>query len=124
MDGDGAKAMMAAMTAVIPANTGKKVGNYTIATTDVFEYLDPVDGSLSKNQGMRFLMADGSRVIFRLSGTAGSGATVRMYMEKYEEDRSKLELGVLDALSDLVPVALELCNIKLHCGTDVPTVIT
>ena len=51
---------------------------------DVFEYLDPVDASISKNQGIRFLMEDGSRIIFRLSGTAGSGATVRMYLEKYE----------------------------------------
>ena len=116
--------MMAAMIAAIPTNTGRTVGNYTIKTADVFEYLDPVDGSLSKNQGVRFLMADGSRVIFRLSGTAGSGATVRMYLEKYEGDKTKLGLAVGKALDDLIPVALDLCAIKKFIGTDVPTVIT
>jgi phosphoglucomutase len=105
-------------------NTGRVVGNYTIATADDFAYVDPVDGSVAKQQGIRFLMADGSRVIFRLSGTAGSGATVRMYIEQYQPDKSKLGMKVSDALEDLVKVALELCDIKGFCGTETPTVIT
>ena len=80
----GAVAMMDKMRSESEANTGRVVGKYTIATADDFTYVDPVDGSVATKQGVRFLMADGSRVVFRLSGTAGSGATVRMYIEQYE----------------------------------------
>merc|ERR1712099_169171 len=103
-------------------NTGRVMGSYTIATADEFSYTDPVDGSVATKQGIRLLMSDGSRIIFRLSGTAGSGATVRMYIEQYEP--SKLDLPVSDALKDLVDVALGLCDIKTFCGTETPTVIT
>ena len=98
------------------------MGKYTIATADDFTYVDPVDGSVSKNQGIRFLMSDGSRVVFRLSGTAGSGATVRMYIEQYEPEN--IDMKVSDALEELVKIALELCDIKGYCGTETPTVIT
>ena len=124
VDKAAATSMMAKMSEMREENTGKKVGDYTIKTADVFEYNDPVDKSVSKNQGVRFLMECGSRVIFRLSGTAGSGATVRMYIEKYEGDKTKLGLTVAEALGDLVVVGLGLCGIKGFCGTDVPTVIT
>lgn len=124
MDKPGATAMMDKMRGDTGANTGRTVGPYTIATADDFTYVDPVDGSVAKKQGIRFLMTDGSRVIFRLSGTAGSGATVRMYIEQYQPDSTKLDLKVKDALEDLVKVALELCDIKTFCGTETPTVIT
>lgn len=119
-----ANAMMDKMRSEASTNTGRVMGKYTIATADDFTYLDPVDGSVSKKQGIRFLMADGSRVIFRLSGTAGSGATVRMYIEQYEPDSAKHGMAVSAALEDLVKVALELCDIKTFCGTETPTVIT
>lgn len=118
----GANAMMDKMRAETAANTGKVVGKYTIATADDFTYVDPVDGSVAKKQGIRFLMSDGSRIVFRLSGTAGSGATVRMYIEQYEPEN--ISMQVADALKDLIAVALELCDIKTFCGTETPTVIT
>lgn len=124
MDKAGATQMVAKMRADVESNTGRVMGKYTIRTADDFTYTDPVDNSVSKNQGVRFLMTDGSRIIFRLSGTAGSGATVRMYIEQYEPDKSKLSLVVSEALNDLVEVALTLCNIKKFCGTETPTVIT
>merc|ERR1712099_205714 len=105
-------------------NTGKEVGSYTISVADEFSYTDPVDGSVATKQGIRFLMSDGSRIIFRLSGTAGSGATVRMYIEQYEPSKDKLSMGVSDALKGLVDVALSLCEIRRYCGTETPTVIT
>ena len=110
MDGKGANAMMEKMRANTASNTGRTVGSYTIATADDFRYVDPVDGSVAAKQGIRFLMSDGSRVIFRLSGTAGSGATVRMYIEQYETD--KLDLPVASALEELTSIALEICDIK------------
>lgn len=124
MDKAGATAMMDKMRSETGANTGKTVGKYTIATSDDFTYVDPVDGSVAKKQGIRFLMADGSRIIFRLSGTAGSGATVRMYIEQYEPNKDKLNMDVSESLKDLVEVALGLCDIKTFCGTETPTVIT
>jgi phosphoglucomutase len=116
--------MMDKMRADFAINAGRNVGKYTIATADDFTYIDPVDGSVTKKQGIRYLMADGSRIIFRLSGTAGSGATVRMYIEQYEPSKDKLDLPVAEALEDLVKVALQLCDIKTFCGTETPTVIT
>jgi len=119
-----ANAMVDKMRKDTKINTGKKVGSYTISVADDFSYTDPVDGSVATKQGIRFLMSDGSRIIFRLSGTAGSGATVRMYIEQYEKDAAKLDMKVSEALEDLIKIALELCDIKTFCGTETPTVIT
>jgi phosphoglucomutase len=124
MESAGANAMMDKMRADSASNTGRVVGSYTIGTADDFMYVDPVDGSVTKKQGIRFLMTDGSRIVFRLSGTAGSGATVRMYIEQYEPSKDKLDMPVAGALKELVDVALKLCDIKTFCGTETPTVIT
>uniref|UniRef100_A0A7R9WTY5 phosphoglucomutase (alpha-D-glucose-1,6-bisphosphate-dependent) n=1 Tax=Craspedostauros australis TaxID=1486917 RepID=A0A7R9WTY5_9STRA len=119
---EGANKMMDKMRGDIPANTGKTVGKYTISKSDDFTYVDPVDGSIAKNKGIRFLMEDGSRIIFRLSGTAGSGATVRMYIEQYEAE--KIDAVASEALSELCRVALDLSGMKEFIGTEEPTVIT
>ena len=124
MNKEGATKMFAFMRGNIEANKGKKFGNYTIAVADEFTYHDPIDGSISQNQGMRFLFDDGSRIVFRLSGTAGSGATVRLYLEKYEPNEDNHSFTIAQALGDLVPIALKLCDIKGFCGTETPTVIT
>jgi phosphoglucomutase len=117
-----AVAMMEKMRADTAANTGRTLGKYTIEKSDDFMYVDPVDGSVAKKQGIRFLMTDGSRVIFRLSGTAGSGATVRMYIEQYEP--TNIGMVASEALAELISIALELSGLKGFLGTDVPTVIT
>lgn len=117
-----AEAMMDKMRSEFGENTGKKIGSYTISCADDFAYTDPVDGSFAAGKGIRFLMADGSRIIFRLSGTAGSGATIRMYIEQYEPE--KIQAVASEALSDLVRLALDLSAIKEFIGTEEPTVIT
>jgi phosphoglucomutase len=122
MDKVKATAMMDKMRADSAANTGKACGKYTIEKSDDFMYIDPVDGSVSKQQGIRFLMTDGSRVIFRLSGTAGSGATVRMYIEQYEP--TNIDQVASEALAELIRIALDLSDLKGFLGTDTPTVIT
>jgi phosphoglucomutase len=124
VDKSRAEAMVAEMAANTASNTGHTVGSYTIAVADVFEYTDPVDGSVTKNQGIRFLMTDGSRIVFRLSGTAGSGATVRMYLEKFEPSTGNLFQQTGEAMKELVAVALELSQLERHTGRDQPTVIT
>eukprot|EP00301_Raphidiophrys_heterophryoidea_P016248 c25805_g1_i1.p1 GENE.c25805_g1_i1~~c25805_g1_i1.p1 ORF type:complete len:590 (-),score=140.22 c25805_g1_i1:46-1815(-) len=119
-----AENMFESMTKNTSSNTGRQIGDFAVQTADVFEYTDPVDGSVSKNQGLRFLMADGSRVVFRLSGTAGSGATVRMYVEKYEPATGTLDQTIGDAMAKLVEAGLELSQLEAFTGRKEPTVIT
>jgi len=115
--------------AAVAAGAGAKYteplsAGYALAHCDEFRYVDPVDGSVSDKQGLRFVMEDGSRVVFRLSGTGSVGATVRVYIEKYEADPSKQGAATADALRELVSIALELGDIKRILGRDEPTVIT
>ncbi|XP_074309381.1 phosphoglucomutase, cytoplasmic [Silene latifolia] len=95
-----------------------------VVDADEFEYKDPVDGSVSKHQGIRYLFADGSRLVFRLSGTGSEGATVRVYIEQYENDSSKTSRDSQDALKPLVNVALKLSKMQEFTGRSEPTVIT
>ncbi|VVA94844.1 unnamed protein product [Arabis nemorensis] len=95
-----------------------------VASADEFEYKDPVDGSVSKHQGIRYLFEDGSRLVFRLSGTGSEGATIRLYIEQYEKDASKTGRESKDALSPLVDVALKLSKMQEFTGRSAPTVIT
>ncbi|ONK66222.1 uncharacterized protein A4U43_C06F5490 [Asparagus officinalis] len=95
-----------------------------VAEADEFEYKDPVDGSVSKHQGVRYLFKDGSRLVFRLSGTGSEGATIRLYIEQYEKDSSKTGRDSQEALSPLVDVALKLSKMQEFTGRSAPTVIT
>ena len=100
-------------------------GGYSLASADEFTYTDPVDGSVSARQGLRFAMADGSRVVYRLSGTGSVGATVRVYIERYEPDASRHDVPVAEALADLVRIAtVELASMEKLIGRTEPTVIT
>jgi phosphoglucomutase len=94
----------------------------------VFEYTDPVDQSVSKNQGWIFSFLDGSRIIFRVSGTSSSGATIRIYFEKHVNPEDNLEADVLDTIkssdNDLVTLALFISKINEVSGRAGPTVIT
>merc|ERR1712211_163626 len=91
---------------------GQEFGGMKIATNDVFEYTDPVDGSISKNQGVRFIFEDNSRIIFRLSGTGVAGATVRLYLEKYEPATGSLNQHQFDVAKPLAEIAFELSGLK------------
>ncbi|KAA8532541.1 hypothetical protein F0562_032643 [Nyssa sinensis] len=95
-----------------------------VANADEFEYKDPVDGSISKHQGIRYLFEDGSRLVFRLSGTGSEGATIRLYIEQYEKDPSKTGRDSQEALASLVEVALKLSKMQEFTGRTAPTVIT
>lgn len=97
---------------------------YTIAKTDNFSYTDPVDKSVSKNQGIRIIFSDASRIIFRLSGTGSSGATIRMYIEGYESDPSTFKLSPQVVLKPLIDIALTISKLRELTGRQEPTVIT
>ncbi len=95
-----------------------------ITHIDEFAYMDPVDCSISSHQGVRILFKCGSRIIFRLSGTAGSGATIRLYLERYEVDPSRINGIVSNELHDIATIALNISNIIEITGMASPTVIT
>mmetsp|Transcript_19670 Transcript_19670/g.25647 ORF Transcript_19670/g.25647 Transcript_19670/m.25647 type:complete len:750 (+) Transcript_19670:279-2528(+) len=124
VDKSSAEAMFASMRDSVDKVIGKTSAGYTIKHADDFKYVDPVDGSISTKQGLRFLMEDGSRIVFRLSGTAGSGATVRMYLEKYEPNAENTKQVTATVMGDLVAFALEISDLKKFTGCESPTVIT
>ncbi len=105
----------------LPGQTFQKL---KIAAADDFAYHDPVDGSVSKHQGVRVLLEGGSRVVFRLSGTGTSGATLRVYFERYEADPKKQDIETQKALADIIKAADEIAGIVRHTGRKKPTVIT
>jgi phosphoglucomutase len=99
-------------------------GRYTVKTCDDFSYLDPIDGSISSNQGTRILFTDGSRIVFRLSGTGTEGATLRIYLEAFEPDTAKHYLDAQVALAEMIQIALEVSQLVERTGRIAPTVIT
>jgi phosphoglucomutase len=101
--------------------------SFTVGKAYNFDYTDPIDGSISKNQGQVVTFTDGSRVVWRLSGTGSQGATVRMYVERYvapEAGESELARETGEGLHALIDVALEISNLKHFLGREQPTVIT
>ena len=119
-----ADALIAELTASLPALPGKMVGPLSVAMADSFSYLDPVDGSTSANQGLRILFEGGSRIVFRLSGTGTEGATLRVYLERYEPETGALDRETGDMLADLIAAAETLAGIARHTGRTAPSVIT
>ncbi|XP_062153626.1 phosphoglucomutase, chloroplastic [Alnus glutinosa] len=103
---------------------GEKYGSYVLQFADDFMYTDPVDGSVVSKQGVRFVFTDGSRIIYRLSGTGSAGATVRVYIEQFEPDVSKHDVDAQTALKPLIDLALSVSKLKDFTGREKPTVIT
>jgi phosphoglucomutase len=103
---------------------GQKLGSYTVDCCDDFSYTDPVDGSLSTGQGIRIIFTDGSRIVFRLSGTGTEGATLRVYLEAYDPDIKNHHLDAQIALAELIGIAGQLSELTARTGRVQPTVIT
>ena len=122
VDAEAANGMMKFLRDKLPRLKGEKAGALAVATADDFAYHDIVDGSNTVNQGIRIAFEDGSRVIYRLSGTGTAGATLRVYIEKYEAKNLGLETQA--ALSDLIGFARRLAGIAERTGRTEPTVIT
>uniref|UniRef100_A0A8C6QAC9 Phosphoglucomutase 1 n=1 Tax=Nothobranchius furzeri TaxID=105023 RepID=A0A8C6QAC9_NOTFU len=111
-----------------PSFVGKQFSSsdktYAVSVADNFAYTDPVDGSVSKNQGLRIIFSDGSRIIFRLSGTGSAGATIRLYIDSYENDPQKIYQDPQVMLAPLVDIALKVSQLHERTGRSGPTVIT
>ncbi|RDI61752.1 alpha-D-glucose phosphate-specific phosphoglucomutase [Microvirga subterranea] len=103
---------------------GQRFGDLTVEHCDDFSYTDPVDGSVTPRQGIRILFKEDARAVFRLSGTGTSGATLRVYLERFEPDVSRHDLAVADVLAPVANAANEIADIVRLTGRDAPSVIT
>jgi phosphoglucomutase len=124
VDTNKANTLMSNLLAALPNLKGKQLGNYQVDYADDFSYQDPIDNSISQNQGIRIGFSDGSRIVFRLSGTGTQGATLRVYLESYESDPAKQQSDPQVALAPLIVIADEVAQIRALTGRDRPTVIT
>ncbi len=119
-----ADAMMAALRGSLAGLPGRVVEGMTVSAADDFAYTDPVDGSVSLQQGVRVLFGDGSRIVYRLSGTGTEGATLRVYLERYAAGPAGLDLDAQEALGPVIRAAHDLAGIAAHTGRTAPDVVT
>ncbi len=124
VDSTAANGLIDALRAACATLPGQPLGSYTVDYADDFRYLDPIDDSVSEKQGIRIGFKDGSRIVYRLSGTGTEGATLRIYIEAYEADPAKHDLDTQQALAELIGIADSLAGIRKRTGRNEPTVIT
>ena len=124
IDSAAAQGLMQALGERLAGLVGTRQGGREVALADDFSYTDPVDGSVSQGQGLRIVFDDGSRIVYRLSGTGTAGATLRVYIERFEPDRSRHGLDTQLALADLIALADEIAQIGQRTGRAAPDVIT
>ncbi|MBP2489208.1 alpha-D-glucose phosphate-specific phosphoglucomutase [Rhizobium leguminosarum] len=124
LDTDAANGLVDNLRSQLSTLPGKSFGNLKVEKADDFAYHDPIDKSVSEHQGIRVLFEGGSRVVFRLSGTGTSGATLRVYIERYEPDSTRHNIETQEALADLIAAAESIASIQERTGRDAPTVIT
>ncbi|HEV7718634.1 MAG TPA: alpha-D-glucose phosphate-specific phosphoglucomutase, partial [Arsenicitalea sp.] len=112
------------LRAKLPGLVGQSLDGLTVSHADDFSYTDPVDGSVSGKQGIRIGFSNGSRIVLRLSGTGTVGATLRLYLERYETANGYLDLDTQSALEPLIDLAERLSGLRQRTGRAAPTVIT
>ena len=124
VDAKAAAGLMDRLRFLLPELPGTRLGDYTVGYADDFAYTDPIDGSVSQSQGVRIGFEDGSRIVFRLSGTGTEGATLRVYLESYEPDPARQDEPTQEVMAPLILIAHELGQIEARTGRAEPTVIT
>jgi phosphoglucomutase len=124
VDAARANDMMDSLRGRLAALPGTMVQGMAVEAADDFAYDDPVDGSRTEAQGVRVAFAGGARVVYRLSGTGTVGATLRVYLERYEADPDRLMLPVDAALAPVVAAAEEVAQIRAYTGRTAPDVTT
>ncbi|MFO1127766.1 MAG: alpha-D-glucose phosphate-specific phosphoglucomutase [Rhodospirillales bacterium] len=124
IDAAAANQLIDRLRGMLPTLPGKTLGAYEVAYADDFSYTDPVDGSVTTKQGIRIGFTDGSRIVYRLSGTGTEGATLRIYIERFEPDPARHGEDTQKMLADLIVIAREAAEVVARTGRDEPTVIT
>ena len=124
VDAAAADQLMEALRERLPELAGRRLDGHHVAEADDFVYNDPVDGAVATRQGIRIIMSDGSRIVFRLSGTGTEGATIRLYLERYEPDPARHDLDTQEALRRLAEIADDISGLRQRTGRDEPSVVT
>ncbi|MEX0852406.1 MAG: alpha-D-glucose phosphate-specific phosphoglucomutase [Bauldia sp.] len=124
LDAEAANGLMARLRDRLPGLAGATLRGSAVKAADDFAYSDPVDGSLTTGQGVRVMFEDGSRIVFRLSGTGTAGATLRIYVERFEPDAAKHAIDTQRALAPLIGAAAEVSELAARTGRTAPSVIT
>ncbi len=124
VDAERAQELMERLRTTVGELMGRRFGTYEVVGGDDFSYTDPVDGSTSDAQGIRILFKNGSRIVYRLSGTGTEGATLRVYIERHEPDPERQDQDPQVALKDLIQVADDIAEIRDRTGRSRPDVIT
>jgi len=124
IDSDAANALVESLRQRVGGLAGQTFGEHEIEFADDFGYTDPVDGSCSERQGIRILLRGGARIVFRLSGTGTEGATLRVYIERYETDTARQAEDPQVALAPIIDLAARLAEIEKFTGRGSPDVIT
>ena len=124
VDSTAAHGLYDRLEAMLPNLKGQPFSGGTIRDADNFSYTDPIDNSVTKGQGLRILLEDGSRVVIRLSGTGTKGATIRVYLESYVPNSGDLNQDPQVALGEMIRAINDLAEIEQRTGMDRPTVIT
>jgi phosphoglucomutase len=124
VDASAADALVADLRARLAELPGQSFGGLTVERADDFAYHDPVDGSVTTKQGLRIFFSNGSRIVYRLSGTGTAGATLRVYIEQFEGDSSRQDLDPQSVLADLIALSRTLPDIPGRTGRTAPDVIT
>jgi phosphoglucomutase len=124
VDVTAAEGLMAHLRDSLGEFAGRRFGPFTVGLADDFAYADPVDGSVTTRQGVRVIFTDGSRIVYRLSGTGTEGATLRVYIERYEPDPARHLEDTQEVLADLICLADDIAEIRRRTGRRAPSVIT
>ena len=115
---------MASLRRRLPDLRNAELGSLEVSESDDFAYTDPVDDTLAAGQGVRLVFSEDARIIYRLSGTGTGGATLRIYLERYEPDPSRQTLETQAVLGDLAALAVEFAQVGRRTGRTLPSVIT
>jgi phosphoglucomutase len=124
LDGSVADRLITGLRKELPLLKGRRFGLLEVSLCDDFAYVDPVDQSLAEHQGIRVVFSDDARIVYRLSGTGTDGATLRVYLERFERDPSRHDMSVQDALDDLTAIARQIARIEGTIGRRTPSVVT
>jgi phosphoglucomutase len=124
VDATSARGLMDALRSRLPSLMGTEIAGERVVLADDFSYRDPVDDSLSTSQGVRIGLESGARIVFRLSGTGTTGATIRLYFEAFERDPARHDRDPQEALALYIAAALALSSLEERTGRTAPSVIT
>ena len=124
LEAEQAQALLIALQGSLPELRGRSIGGLVVTGAESFSYHDPVDGSVSENQGIIVRIDGDRRIVYRLSGTGTSGATLRMYLDRWENDALLFNEEPGAALAELALAGAEIAQIEKHTGRTVPSVIT